>query len=209
MVQTLKNITPKKYFPNSKHIIEYAFSIGTKHYFRFNDHLNVPYDRALKCLVFYRELEMNCDHSFLEAHTQAIDNILLSTKIDIFKIKGLNDQLKQRLALPKDPELLYKLASVVYFDQNESPEAYEWEYGRRKIDYWKKNSSLTDFFLQKPLQELIPYLKFAGENLETFSKLTEDHAKSHLDNLQSNLSADQKMTLNGKKDSSPVVTPQN
>lgn len=203
------SINPKKFFPDTKHIIQYAFSIGTNHYFRFDDHLNIPYERGLSCLVYYRELEMNCDHHFLNAHVAAIDTILLSTKIDIFKIKSLNDQLKQRLTLPKDPDLLYKLASVVFFDQNESPEVYEWEYGKKKIEYWKTNASLTDFFLQKPLQELIPYLGYAGENLKAFSQLIEQKSQSHWDNLLSHLSDEQKTIFSVKKNLYPAVTPQN
>jgi hypothetical protein len=204
-----KNINAKKFFPESRHIITYAFSIGANHYFKFDDHLNIPYERALSCLVFYREVEMNIDHMFLKAHIDAIDNILLSKQIDIFKIKNLNDQLKTRLTLPKDPELMYKLASVVYFDQHESPEVYEWEYGKKKIDFWKKNSSLKDFFLQKPLQELIPYLRYAGENLETFSRMMQDVNDHHWGKVLGNLSEKQKTILNDKRGSSPVVTPQN
>ncbi len=182
-VEIKTGIDPKKYFPNTRHIIEYAFSIGKKHYFKFNDHLNIPYERALSCLVYYREVEMNIDHKFLKQHCDVMNNILTATRIDVFKIKGLNDLLLQRLSLPKDPELMYKLASVVFFDQEESPEVYEWEYGRKKIQFWKENASLHDFFLQKPLKELIPYLEFAGENLQTYSQMVADVNKIHSDYL--------------------------
>jgi len=208
-LQIKKNISAKKFFPNSKHIINYAFSIGAKHYFRYDDHLNVPYERALSCLVYYKEIEMNTDHAFLEAHVQAINNILLKPTINVFEIKKLNDQLQQRLKLPKDPELMYKLASVVFFDQDENPEVYEWGHCSKKIQYWKKSASLTDFFLQKPLQELIPYLQFAGENLQAYSRLIENVNEIQLDSLRSNLSDEQRMTLNVKKNMSLVATPQN
>ncbi len=209
VLEIKKNISPKKYFPAARHIINYAFSVGTRHYFRFDDHLNVPYERALSCLVYYREIEMNCDHSFLKAHTEAINKILLSNPINVFKIKEINDQLAQRLKLPKDPELMYKLASVVFFDQDENPEVYEWEYCRKKIEFWKKSTSLTDFFLQKPLVELIPYLQHAGENLQAFSQLIEEANVQHLDSLQENSLDAPKMTSSVKKDMSVAATPQN
>ena len=177
------DIDAKKYFPASRHIIEYAFSLGKKHYFKFSDHLNIPYERALSCLVYYRELDMNVDGDFLDQHLEAIDQILTSNPIDVFKIKSLNDQLRMRRKLPKDPEIMYKLASVVFFDQDETAEVYEWNYGKKKIEYWKENASLRDFFLQKPLMELIPYLSYVGENLETFSRLIEDTNKAHSENL--------------------------
>lgn len=196
-----EGINPKQYFPDAKHIITYAFTIGERHYFRFDDPLNTPYDRALKCLVYYRELDMNVDRKFLEAHTQAFDNVFSGSKMttkDLVKLVDLNTQLKQRLQLPKEPDLMYKLAAVVFFDQFENPAVYEFGYGEKKIKFWKKNTSLTDFFLQKPLLELIPYLQYAGENLSQFSQMAQRATLQHSANLLPLLSDVQKMTLQGK-----------
>lgn len=194
-------INPKDFFPDAKHIIVYAFTINERHYFRFDDPLNTPYDRALKCLVYYKELDMNCDRAFIKAHTQAFDNALKQPSINIdtlLELKRLNDQLKQRLELPKEPDLMYKLASVVFFDQNENPTVYEFKYGENKIKAWKKNTTLTDFFLSKPLRELIPYLEHAGENLEQFSQMTEKANHQHLETLLPLLSEEQRMILQNK-----------
>lgn len=178
-VEIKAGIEPKKFFPHTKHIIEYAFTIGKQHYFKFAEHLNLPYERALSCLVFYRELDLNISRDELLQHAEAINRILLANPINVFKIKELNDLLLQRLNLPKDTELMYKLASVVYFDQSESPEVYEYMYGKKKIDFWKANTTLTDFFLSKPLRELIPYIDYAGENIDTFSRMVEHQNKAH------------------------------
>lgn len=201
--------SPKNIFPEQKHVIEHAFTVAGKDYYKFKDHLNIPYERALSCLVYYREVDMNIDHDFLKQHLEAIDKILKATTIDVFKIKALNDQLLTRLQLPKDPELMFKLASVVFFDASESPEVYDWQYGKDKIEFWKKHASLTDFFLQMPLQELIPYLRYAGENLSTYSLMVQNVNKVHSDNLSAMSSAKQKMKSKDKSDSSPVATPQN
>lgn len=201
--------SPKNIFPEQKHVIEHAFTVAGKDYYKFKDHLNIPYERALSCLVYYREVDMNIDHDFLKEHLTAIDNILRSTTIDVFKIKALNDQLLTRLQLPKDPELMYKLASVVYFDKDESPEVCDWKYGAAKIEFWKKHATLHDFFLQKPLVELIPYLQYAGENLSTYSRMVQDVNKLHSDNLSAMSSAKQKMKSKDKNASSQAATPQN
>ncbi len=203
-----EGINPKQYFPDAKHIIIYAFSIGERHYFRFDDTINLPYERALNTLVYYKELEMNTDRAFLQAHTEAFDNALSKTKITLdtlVELKKLNDQLKQRIDLPKEPDLMYKLASVVFFDQYENPAVYEFKYGEKKIKAWKKNTELKDFFLSKPIMELIPYLEYAGENLEQFSRMTEKFTQQHLDNLLPLLSEGQKMTLQGKLGLLPAV----
>lgn len=206
-MEILTGIKAKDYFPDAKHIIIYAFTLGDRHYFRFDDSLNTPYDRGLKCLVYYKELQMNCDRDFLIAHTQAFDNVFSSNKMttkDLVTLVDLNNQLKARLELPKETELMYKLASVVFFDQHENPTVYEFKYGIAKIKFWKKNTSLTDFFLQKPLLELIPYLKYAGENLEQFSQMTAKVTAQHLDKLSPLLSDIQRMTLLSRSGLSPA-----
>jgi hypothetical protein len=207
-VEIKKGINPKSFFPDAKHIITYGFTIGERNYFRFDDPLNTPYDRALKTLVYYKELDMNCDRAIIKAHTEAFDNVLKQSSINIdslMQLKGLNDQLKQRLELPKETELMYKLASVVFFDQFENPYVYEFKYGENKIRSWKKTTTLTDFFLQKPLLELIPYLQFAGENLEQFSQMTKEATQQHLDKIYPLLSDEQKTILQSKLNSSAAL----
>lgn len=204
-------INPKEYFPDSKHIIIYAFSIvqaaeasrpaTERHYFRFDDMLNIPYNRGLQTLVYYKEMGMNCDRDYLKAHATAFDNALSKETINIqtlVDLKVLNDQLKQRLELPKEPDLMYKFASVVFFDQFENPEIYEFKYGENKIRAWKKSLSLQSFFLSKPLVELIPYLKYSGESLQQFSEMTARVTKEHLDNISAMLSDEQKTLLRNR-----------
>lgn len=206
-IKILSGIDPRQFFPNQKHIILYAFSIGDRHYFRFDDPLAIPYDRGLKTLVYYRELDMNVDRDTLVAHTQAFDNVLSGQKVtlkEILDLKQLNDQLKAKLQLPKEPELMYKLASVVFFDQHENPNTYEFKYGEAKIRHWKKEASLSDFFLQMPLRQLIPYLDYAGENIEQFSQMTQKAKNQHLAFLSSMLSEKQKTALKSKSQLSPA-----
>ncbi len=205
-VEILPGINPKEFFPDAKFVIIYGFTIGDRHYFRFDDSLSTGYDRALKALVYYRELDMNTDREFLKFHTEAVDNIFTRETLtinDLMELKTLNNQLKQRLELPKEPDLMLKLASVVFFDQYENPQIYEFAYGERKIKFWKKNTSPADFFLSLPLKGLIPYLQFAGENLLQFSEMTERATKEHLDKIYSMSSPEQKIILKGALRSSP------
>lgn len=210
-IEIKTGINPKEYFPDTKHIITYAFSIvqaaeasrpaSERHYFRFDDMLNIPYNRALQTLVYYKEVGMNCDPDYLKAHAMAFDNALSKSTITIdtlVDLKVLNDQLKQRLELPKEPDLMYKLASVVFFDQYENPAIYEFKYGENKIRAWKKNLSLHDFFLSKPLVELIPYLKYSGENLQQYSEMMGRVSREHSENILAMLSEEQKTILQSK-----------
>jgi len=201
----------KSLFPESKHIVTHAFTIAGREFFQFDDTHNIPYERGLTCILFYRELSMNCDYSLLTAHCNAVNNLLDPNtnkgKIDLYKIKGLNDQLLQRLKLPKDPELVYKLASVVFFDKTENPVTYEYDYNAKKIEFWKEHGG-NDFFLQKPLRELIPFLQAFEENVETYLSMMGKITKQHLEEISSHLSPRQKAELKTSNAPSTAVTPQ-
>lgn len=207
-VAILPGIDPKKYFPDARYVLLYGFSVGDRHYFRFDDPLSMGYDRALKTLVYYKEIDMNVDRALIKAHTEAFTNVLMKPAITIdtlIELKKLNDQLAARLELPKEPDLVYKLASIVFFDQFENPNIYEFKYGEGKIRYWKKNTDIKDFFLQTPIRELIPYLPYAAENLETFSRMITSETADYLDNLSKLLSPEQKQILKDKFNLSPAA----
>jgi hypothetical protein len=209
MLKRLFKKTPKDLFPEQKHIVELAFTLAGREYYTFADPFNAPYQRALTAIIFYREVSMNCDYDLLEKHTEAINETLMANRIDVFRIKQLNDLLTQRLKLPKDTELLYKLASVVYFDKDESPEVYDFEYAKKKIAFWKEHATLREFFFQKPIVELIPYLKHADENLENYSLIVDQFKKVHSDILSDTSSLKPKTKSSTSETSSQAATPQN
>ena len=173
----------KQLFPNTEIVIEEAFKIDGQMYYRFADINNLPYKRGLMAFAVYNELDMRCTREYLLLHTDAIDTILKKPEINVFDIKRLNDQMKQRLALTTDIELMYKLASVAYFDKNESPDNYDPVYCQKKIERWKKNSSVEAFFLSQPLMELLPFLNNVDTDLESYSELNKELNKIHSDVL--------------------------
>jgi hypothetical protein len=174
----------KSVFPEQKHIIEWAFNVGGTDYFQFADVFSLPYERGLMAVAVYNEIDMRCSRNYLMKHTETISDLLKQQEIDIFKINTLNEQMKQRLQLVTDVDLLYKIASVVFFDKNENPALYEPDYCKKKIAHWKEHRGVADFFLQKPLMELIPYLQNVEVDLDTFSRLNEDLNELHLERFR-------------------------
>lgn len=167
-----------------KYRIEYAFTCGGTKYYRFADITNLPYERGLMALVAYNELDMRCSRDFLIRYQGAIDDILHQQKIDIFKIQQLNELLKQRLQMPTDVDLLYKLASICFFDKSENPAVYEPAYAEKKIAKWRKDKGVRDFFMQTPLLELMPFLKSVNTDLDTFSELQKEIEMIHSECLR-------------------------
>jgi hypothetical protein len=176
---------PKRLFPEQKHVIEHAFSVGGVDYYQFNDVFSLPYERGLMAITFYEELRMKCTYDNLKLHVEAIRTLLNEPKIDIYKVNALNEMLGERLGMVTDVNLLYKLVSVVFFDKNENPCLYEIDYNLKKIEQWKKHKGVNDFFLQKPLQELIPFLNTVDLDLSMYSPVVEAIKEHHLQVLSS------------------------
>ena len=183
------NIKPKirdtkSIFPGSEHAIEWAFNVGGIDYYQFADIYSLPYERGLMAVAVYNEMDMRCSRDYLLLHTEAIAEILRENPIDVFKIDELNRQMIQRLQLPHDTALLYRLASVAFFDKTENPAIYEQAIAEKKIEHWKRHRGVADFFLNKPLMELIPYLQNVQVDLNTFSLLTDELDALHLEKIR-------------------------
>lgn len=164
----------KKREQKEKYRIEYAFTCGGTKYYRFADIANLPYERGLMAADVYNELEMRCDRDFLIKFVDTMEDLLHQQRIDIFTINKLNEILKHRLQMTTHVDLLYKLASVVYFDKTENPYVYEPAYAEKKIAKWRKDKGVQDFFMQKPLLELIPSLENVNTDLDIYSAMQKE-----------------------------------
>lgn len=173
-------------FPKDiKYPIEEAFTMNGRTFYKYSDSFNVPYERGLKAVVFYEESRMKITYEYMQKHVEAVDKILGANKINVFKIKELNDILKERLTWHVDTEILYKLASIVYFEKSENPTTYDYKYNSEKIEFWKKHKTVEDFFLQAPLLELLPFLKDLEMNLKSYSEITEALNQIHSEKVSS------------------------
>jgi hypothetical protein len=169
-----------------------AFQLGGTTYYMFDQTAEVPTGRMLAALAVYTEMEMKVDKEYLELHTRAMEKLLSDPKkINVMYIAQLNLNLKERLELMPLPDFVYKLASVIFFDETESPYSYSFDYNKKKIEQWKKSGDTLDFFLSRLSSELIPSLKPVTENTNTFFRVAEQIAGIHLTDLTKILSANQ------------------
>jgi len=180
-----KYVTKPTRFQGSKLPMKYAFTCDGVDYFEPDPDSGgvtiLPWYRALTLHQYYEELRMKVDRDYLERHTKAVDLAIRGTKEkpkrkfdfdDLQHLTKLNNMLSERLAFIFTPDLVYKVASVVFMTENESPEKYEEGINKKKIESWKKNG-LDTFFLKEPVQRLIPFLNFSPHDIRNYGELVE------------------------------------
>jgi hypothetical protein len=101
--------------------------------------------------------------------------------------------LETRTNLAFEPAGVEKLASVIYFDDTEDLSTYDRKHCDDKIKYWKDNN-VIDFFLTKPIGELLGLSgisitsleDYIREATETLKDLTFEAPTPSLENLSEN-----------------------
>ena len=185
--------TPSKdVFKDSRDIIEYNFSIlddnNVEHdYYSFEDFNNVPCERGFQCLAFYNELSMRCTRDYLNAFSAAFDNILNATSIKLTELFKLNLQMKERLEMLHEPEIAYKLCSVVFFDKEENPYRFDYKHGLKKADLFMK-TPINDFFFQEPVVKLLPYISSWSNDLQEYCMMINQIKKKQIQDISTMLS---------------------
>jgi len=129
---------------------------------------------------------MRATRDFLIKHTEAVEKILQSNNIDIYKVNTLNQQLKERLEMIYETDIIYKIASVVYFTKDENPYEYDDLVGREKIDLFKSKGDA--FFFGTLFKNLIGSQDISDKDLATYMKVGKEITTEHLKNISTILS---------------------
>src|SRR5688572_20275308 len=143
----------------NKYRVVPAFEVGGVRYFQFSDQTEVPTGRQFSALAIYNEMDMRVTREYLVDFLAAMKKVIDGQKkIQLTVMAQLINNMEERLNLIVLPEFIYKLASVTFFDESESPYTYDWAYNEKKIERWKKEGATLDFFFKTPLVTLIPSL---------------------------------------------------
>jgi len=178
-------------------------------YFEVSDIFNVAIQRAQVAVAYYEELEMRVSKEYLKHHAEESDTInkqlaelcevkdgrlkLLEFAKAVEKRVFLDKQLKDRINYILPVELMYKLSSVLFFDENENPETYDFEYNAKKIETFAKH---PDFFLHVPLTLLVPYFdasRIDSAEFTTYLKVSAEMTDTELERI-SKLDSFQRLT---------------
>lgn len=176
--------------PAPEHRIILAFNQDGEDYFEFDeDVFFLPFRRGLMASAFFKELQQGVDREYLLWYTSEMKKIFSDTKqLNLSRAAILNHQLSERLEFIFEPDLIYKLASVVYFDKSENPYNYNLAYGYKKIARWKQNEKVEDFFLRQPIKKLIPFFKGQEQNILNYLQVAQKIKEQHTANLSPILS---------------------
>jgi len=182
----------KDIFPQATERIVEAFTLkdGTTFY-KFDDFNNIPCDRGFHALSFYNEMDMRCDRALLLAALSIMRNELNSDKPDKIKMGNVISSLEERVNYILEPECLYNLASVVYFDATENPYRFDYKYSKEKVQKFK-SEEMDAFFLRQPIRDLMPSINLSGGDLNLFLTIMEKINQQQLKNLFMNLSSEDK-----------------
>lgn len=152
--------------------IEFAFNSGGVDYYMYTDPMAQPCQRGFMSIAIYEQFNMRVTREHLEASLIAIKSKINAKdgEIKLTEIIDIVNDLQSRLDWVVEIDTTYKLASVLFFDVSEDPTTYNWIYNEQKIKRWKR-CGVRDFFLQLPLKELIPYLKYSRQSMETYLKI--------------------------------------
>lgn len=158
---------------------EFAFEANGVKYYNFKKDTDMRYGRYIVLQTFLQEYYLRIDLETLKNDIQKLKSWLNPTvsngkgQLELGKSLELLSIMEQRANIAFEPDTVYRLASCLYFDDQEILTDYDREYNDKKIAAWKE-AKTTDFFFDKLFQgvtqlmvtskdALISYLEKAPE----------------------------------------------
>jgi hypothetical protein len=159
--------------PKERHDqIEYAFTSGGVHYFKFNTEVNIPFQRAIAARDILTEELWQISPDFLRGWVEGVLGVVVNGKMaaekKVFEIGVMATRLKEQLDLSFSLVRQMKLASVVYFDEFENPLDYQYPYNQQKIKNWMRDNDVPGFFLKMLDFQSVPSLKELEQNFPNY-----------------------------------------
>lgn len=137
------------------HTVEFAFESGGRKYYRFTNAQDIPCGRSMAALQCYGELELRVTKEHLIAYLHLVEAYI--DKDAAVKTSDVVEHTKamyKRLTWLNEPQIIYKIAACVFFDESESPYEIDLAYHEKKIARWH-SEPIEHFFLSMPPTQLL------------------------------------------------------
>jgi hypothetical protein len=152
--------------------IEYAFTSGGVNYFKFVTEVNVPFQRAVAARDIFTEELWQINPDFLRGWNNGLINLLMDKKKKddkkLYEVGVMASRLKEQMEMSVSLLRQLKLATVVYFDEQENPLDYQYPYNKQKLEHWMKHNDVEGFFLNLPEYAYLPSLTEYSTNFQTY-----------------------------------------
>jgi hypothetical protein len=158
------------YHPDFSDAVEPAFKADGKQYYRFRKETSIPWGRYMYLQTFLKEQELRMDLKTLHEYVTRIKyaiNGSISKGVDLITVVKTLGQMESRIELAFEVDTTYRLASVMYFDDQEDLYTYDKAHNDQKIKTWKE-SRVVDFFYTRPMSELLGLSNLSPEDLQKF-----------------------------------------
>jgi hypothetical protein len=153
------------YHPDYINKVEIAFSINGVSYFRFKDTKDTPNLRWFFYNWFLEQYDLGVTY---ESASIFVDRALsLLDKGKIIDAGSVLKIFKELINAKAKADLIYDLATVHYFTENEMLEEYLFSMNKEKKEIFK-NSKDHGFFLTNPMKDIIEQLRSSPLDLEAF-----------------------------------------
>lgn len=183
--------------PDVAHLIEVAFKVKGKKYYRFKEEKLIPAGRYKYIYAYLKEVDLRMNIETLRSYVKDFKELLNGSGakkiIQIGEMWKLVLNLESRIDLAFEPDTVERLGAVIFFDDSEDLSTYDRKHGAQKIEFWRKNN-VMDFFLTMPMQELLGLKDISITSLEDYIQgareqiqiLTGAQQKQSLENLSVN-----------------------
>jgi hypothetical protein len=156
--------------PDYKKLVEPKFKIKGVQYYAFKDAKDMPHMRIYFYHWYVNQYEMGIDHETLLAYNtrtkECANKGLLG---DVIKISQL---LEERIKANMGMDILYQIASVFYFTDEEDLEDYSIYKNKSKIESFRRDKDLS-FFLTNPMIDFFPHLIQYTQDSKTFLQMVD------------------------------------
>jgi hypothetical protein len=174
----------KKYtlHPDNGEYIQYKFTCNGKHYYQYvHDHVMARLRYSFLSKFNNETFELKINSDTLNSFMDKIIELCNSNKS--VEAGRLAYEVKERSEWLIEPEALYKLASVFYFDLNEKWDEYDEDYNAKKIDDFKKKD-LIQYFLKELSNVQEDFLESSKLDLATYIQNLQETELKQLRDLE-------------------------
>jgi hypothetical protein len=158
------------YHPDFSESIEPAFKANGKQFYRFIKDTSIPWGRYMYLQTFLYEQSLRMDLDTLRGYISNMKyavNGTVAKGIDLISVIRTLTQMESRTELGFETDTTFRLASVMYFDDQEDLYTYDKKHNDLKIAAWKEAKTL-DFFYTRPMSELLGLSVLSPQDLQTF-----------------------------------------